>query len=71
LQKGTRSGSRKDALHHVRDIEDGGVFAGEGVRCRYGEGSILHGHVKAAEGDHLGAMGEMEVVEGGFLEGGV
>lgn len=56
-------------LHHVRDVEEGGVGAREVMRGADGEGGVLDGHVEAAEGDHLSAVGDVEVVEGGFLEG--
>ena len=31
----------------------------------------MNGHVEAAKGDHLAAMGDVEVIEGGLLKGGI
>lgn len=50
------------------DVEEGGVGAGEEVGLGDAEGGVLDWHVEAAEGDHFAAVGEVEVVEGGFLE---
>lgn len=55
-------------LHHVRDVEERGVAAGEVVGCANGEGVVLDGHLETAEGNHFTAMGEMEVVEGCLAE---
>lgn len=66
---GTRPGEA--VLHHVRDVEERAVRAREVVRGADGERGVLHGHVEAAEGNHLAAVREMEVVERGLLEGGI
>lgn len=44
------------------------MTASEVVRVTDGEGGVLNWHVEAAEGDHFGAMREVEVVETGFPE---
>ena len=51
------------------DVKKGGMVAREGVRGGDGVRAVLEGHVEAAEGDHLCAAGDVEVVEGGFAEG--
>lgn len=69
LQEGGGVRAAEDALHHVRDIKERGVGAGELVRLGDGEARVLHGHLEAAKGDHLCAMGQVEIVQGRLLEG--
>ncbi len=51
---------------HVADVEDAGAFAHRHVLRD--DARVLHGHVPAAKGDHLGARGPVTSVERRFLE---
>jgi hypothetical protein len=58
-------------LHHVADVEDGGLLAGPLVALANAEVTVLHGHAVAAERHHLGAVGEVQIVQISFAQVGV
>ena len=55
-------------LDHVADVEEGGFLAGPFVGFADAEVAVLYGHAVAAKGHHFGAVGDVQVVEGGFAE---
>lgn len=55
-------------LDYVGDVEEGGVGVGEEVGLGDVEGGVLDWYVEVVEGDYFVVVGEVEVVEGGFLE---
>ena len=63
-------GIRADEHHlaHVRDIEQAGLGAGVGVLLE-DAGRVLHRHLVAGEGHHLGAEGDVQVVQRGAQHG--
>lgn len=64
---GARAG--KGVLDHVAEVEEGGVGAGEDVGVVDCVGGVLEWHGVGGGGGHFGVVGEVEVVEGRFLEG--
>lgn len=68
LQKRRGARALESMLHHVAHVEERGLLAGELVRGAHAQPRVLHGHLEAAERHHLGAVGEVEVIEGSLLE---
>ena len=55
-------------LHHVANVEEGGVRTCEVVRATDGEGCVLDWHLETTERDHFAAISEVEIIEGCFAE---
>lgn len=52
----------------MADVKKRGMAASEVVRCADAQGVVLYGHIESAEGDHLCAILDVEIVERGFAE---
>ena len=57
-------------LHHVRNIEEAGLFADLVVRRGEGLRVVGYRHAVAGEGNQFGATGDVEAVEGCLFERG-
>jgi hypothetical protein len=71
FEEGFSAGPFDVVLHHVADVEEGGLFAGPLVALADAEIAVLHGHAVTAKGHHFGAVSEVQVVEVGFAQVGV
>ena len=68
LEECGSSWAREMVLHHVANVEEGGVRACKVVRGTDGEGCVLDRHLETTERDHFAAIGEVEIIEGCFSE---
>ena len=66
LHRGEGSRAADFELAHVTDVEEPDIRANAAVLLD--DAGVLHGHVPAAEGNHLGAGGDVDVAQGRALE---